>query len=95
VIYYTTNGSPPTTNSSVYSAPIQVSATTSINAIAVAPATRRAQSVGGTYSIAATSSVSLASAANVDGIATAAPPCRVQDLMAAAMRIPQRCLALH
>jgi hypothetical protein len=69
VIYYTTNGSPPTTNSSVYSAPIQVSATTSINAIAVAPGYAPSAVVGGTYSIAATSSVSLASAANVDGIA--------------------------
>jgi Chitobiase/beta-hexosaminidase C-terminal domain/PQQ enzyme repeat len=69
VIYYTTNGSPPTTNSSVYSAPIQVSATTSINAIAVAPGYAPSAVVGGTYSIGTTSSVSLASAANVDGIA--------------------------
>ena len=69
VIYYTTNGSPPTTNSPVYSAPIQVSATTSINAIAVAPGYAPSAVAGGTYSIGATSSVSLASAANVDGIA--------------------------
>jgi len=46
-----------------------VSATTSINAIAVAPGYAPSAVVGGTYSIAATSSVSLASAANVDGIA--------------------------
>jgi len=69
VIYYTINGSPPTTNSLVYSAPIQVSATTSINAIAVAPGNAPSAAAGGTYSIGATNSVSLVSAANVDGIA--------------------------
>ena len=69
VIYYTTDGTPPTTNSPIYSTPIQVNATTSINAIAVAPSYAPSAAVGGTYFIGASSSVSLSSAANVDGIA--------------------------
>ena len=50
-IYYTTNGSAPTTSSTLYSAPIAVSATTTINAIAVASGYSNSAVATGTYTI--------------------------------------------
>jgi len=52
-IYYTTNGSAPTTASTLYSAstPIQVSSTTTIKAIAVAPGFSTSAVASGTYTI--------------------------------------------
>jgi hypothetical protein len=61
IIYYTTNGTTPTTSSSVYSGPITISATTTINAIATAK--------GYTQSALATASYTL-----VAGSSTAATP---------------------
>jgi uncharacterized repeat protein (TIGR03803 family) len=52
VIYYTTDGSTPTTSSAQYSAPIEVSATTTLEAIAVASGDTQSAISSGTYSIA-------------------------------------------
>src|SRR5208282_1511341 len=51
VIYYTTNGTTPTTNSPVYSEPIQVTATTTIEAIAAASGYNNSYVANGTYTI--------------------------------------------
>ena len=50
-IYYTTNGSTPTTASSVYSSPIPVNTTTTIQAIAVATGYTNSAVAGGTYTL--------------------------------------------
>ena len=71
VIHYTTDGSLPTTASPTYSAPLQVSANMSINAIAVAPGYAMSTLASGTYSIGTqlpTASVPFGSAANIYGI---------------------------
>jgi hypothetical protein len=73
VIYYTTNGSTPTTASAVYSAALTVSATTTIDAFAAASGYSNSTVTSGTYTIATsgsagTSPVSLAAASNVYAI---------------------------
>jgi hypothetical protein len=71
VIYYTTNGSTPTTASAVYGGALQVAATTSINAIAVAPGYATSPLASGTYSIGTqlpTTTVPFANAGNLYGI---------------------------
>src|SRR5579863_417715 len=50
-IYYTTDGSTPTTSSTVYSAAIAVSSTTTIKAIATAPGLNASAVASGTYTI--------------------------------------------
>jgi Chitobiase/beta-hexosaminidase C-terminal domain/Fibronectin type III domain len=50
-IYYTTDGSTPTSNSNVYSSPILVTTSTVINAMAVAPGFRNSQISSGAYII--------------------------------------------
>ena len=55
-IYYTTNGSDPTTSSSVYSAPIAVSATTTIKAMAVKTGMTDSEVATATYTIESASS---------------------------------------
>ncbi|MGB9266387.1 MAG: chitobiase/beta-hexosaminidase C-terminal domain-containing protein [Terriglobales bacterium] len=72
-IYYTTNGTTPTTSSSVYSSPITVSATTTIEAIAVATGYSNSAVASGTYTITSSgtgTAVNLASYYNIYGIAT-------------------------
>ena len=54
VIYYTTDGSTPTTSSAIYSAPINVSGTETIHAIAVAPGFVASQAGSAAYIIEAT-----------------------------------------
>ncbi len=53
VIYYTTDGTPPSTLSSVYSSSITVSSTTTIQAIAAAPNSSNSALAAGTYFITA------------------------------------------
>lgn len=50
-IYYTTDGSTPTTSSTLYTGPITVSATGTVNAISVAPGLSPSSITSGTYSI--------------------------------------------
>jgi hypothetical protein len=52
VLYYTTNGTTPTTSSSVYSGYIPVTTTTTLNVIAVAPGYSASAVLTGTYTIA-------------------------------------------
>jgi hypothetical protein len=71
VIHYVLGGGTATTSSAIYSTALPVSATTTINAIAVAPGDTASAPTGGTYTIGAaspTSTVNLATAANVDAI---------------------------
>ena len=51
VIYYTTDGSEPTVNSTVYSAPITVSTSTTLKAMAVAPNYSNSEVATATYTI--------------------------------------------
>lgn len=51
VIYYTTNGSLPSTNSTPYTAPFTIATTATVNAIAVAPGLANSTLVSGTYTI--------------------------------------------
>jgi sugar lactone lactonase YvrE len=51
IIYYTTDGSPPSNTSSVYSSPIAISATTILQAIAIAPGSAKSAAASATYTI--------------------------------------------
>jgi hypothetical protein len=79
-IYYSLDGSKPTTSSTLYSpsTPLQISATTTIQAIAVAAGFSNSAVVSGLYTIASQSPppgvVSLTAAANVTGIANNGAP---------------------
>ncbi len=51
VIYYTTNGTAPSNSSPVYSAPISVTATTTVQAVAIAPGLAASSIASATYTI--------------------------------------------
>ena len=72
VIYYTTNGTTPTKNSTQYSAALQISSTTTIEAMAVASGYTNSPVSSATYTISAPGtapvSASLTTAANVDAL---------------------------
>jgi hypothetical protein len=71
-IYYTLNGTTPNTNSTLYTGPITLNSTTTINAIAVASGYSSSTVTSGTYTITGgggATAVTLSSVANVDAIA--------------------------
>ena len=76
IIYYTTNGTPPTTASARYSAPLPVSTTTTIEAMAAASGYSNSAVVSGTYTITAAApvSVDLSAAGNVYGLVNTGSP---------------------
>jgi hypothetical protein len=68
-IYYTTNGTTPSVNSALYTAPLHVSSTETIQAIAVASGYSSSVPTRGTYFLTFPSPVNLAAVDNVHGIA--------------------------
>jgi hypothetical protein len=58
-IYYTTNGTTPTTNSSVYSSPINVSASETLEAMATASGFTQSSTASATYTIGSSGSITL------------------------------------
>lgn len=68
-IYYTTNGAPPSTGSTLYGAPFSVSSSETINAIAIAQGYSQSLTAQGSYVIGTVGSVSLSPVADVDAIA--------------------------
>jgi len=79
VIHYTTDGNTPTPASPVYAAPLNISATTSVEAIATASGYAPSAVARASYTITGSGSatpVSLIGIANVDAIATAGTPVR-------------------
>ncbi len=68
-IYYTTNGATPSVNSTLYTAPVRVSSTETLQAIAVASGYSSSVPTRGTYFLTLPSPVNLAAVDNVHGIA--------------------------
>ena len=69
VIYYTTNGATPTTNSARYSAgtPLQISSTTTINAMAAASNYSNSAVIGATYTITSATTAPAAQTLKISG----------------------------
>ncbi len=68
-IYYTTNGTTPTTGSTVYSAPISVNATETIQAIAIATGFSQSAVASGAYTISLPSTINYAAGFSSAGLA--------------------------
>ena len=66
-IYYTTDGSTPTTSSNLYSGPISVASTETINAIATLPGFTNSPMVSGTYTISTSAAAKPAAVADPEG----------------------------
>ena len=64
-IYYTTNGNAPTTSSTLYTGPIDVTVTTTLKAIAVSHGEQNSAIASGTYTIATTAATPVSLAADV------------------------------
>jgi hypothetical protein len=73
VVYYTTDGTLPTTSSPTYGGPITVGASETIQAFAVAPGSAASPVTGGSYVISTPGSVSLSNVANVDALSSGSP----------------------
>jgi hypothetical protein len=76
IIYYTTNGTTPTTSSTLYTGPIEVTITTTLKAIAVSHGEQNSTIASGTYTIATTGAtpVSLATDVTLYAIAEEGAP---------------------
>ncbi len=61
MIYYTTNGTAPTTSSAVYSTPVSIAATETLKAIAVAPEDQTSSTAVATYTIQAAPTINFTS----------------------------------
>ncbi len=68
VIYYTVDGTTPTTSSSVYTVPIQVTTTETLQARAVAPGMTASAVATATYTISQTTAISFANGFSAGGI---------------------------
>jgi hypothetical protein len=64
VIYYTTNGTPPTTSSTLYTGPIDVAITTTLNAIAISQGELTSTVATGAYTITTTAATPVSLAAD-------------------------------
>jgi hypothetical protein len=83
-IYYTTDGSTPTTSSSVYTGPLNLTATTTIKAFSTASGLTNSPVTTGTYSLKTFTSVSIATTGGVTSVATGVsnqliPKCSYSD----------------
>src|ERR1700685_1375107 len=67
IIHYTTDGTAPTMDSAVYSAPVRVSATPTIQALAAAPGYSGSAIVSGTYTISTSTSTVTVTAPSKSG----------------------------
>jgi hypothetical protein len=74
VVYYTTNGMTPSESSAVYSQPLQVAATTLIQAVAVASGYSSSAVVDGTYLLTLPVNVNLSAVDDVTGMANTGSP---------------------
>src|SRR5579863_7387193 len=83
-IFYTTDGSTPTTSSTVYSAAIAVSATATLNAIATAPGFSSSAVATGTYTIQAAAAAATPSFAPAPGTYSTAQSVTLSDATAGA-----------